>query len=95
MENAIDAGATAISVETKNGGIDYIRVTDNGSGIEKDDIPTAFLPHATSKIREISDLDSVVTMGFRGEALSSIASVSEMELITMPEGGDIGTSYKL
>lgn len=95
VENAIDAGATAISVETKNGGIDYIRVTDNGSGIEKDDIPTAFLTHATSKIREISDLDSVVTMGFRGEALSSIASVSEMELITMPEGGDIGTSYKL
>ena len=82
VENAIDAGATAISVETKNGGIDLVRVTDNGPGIEKEDVPTAFLSHATSKIRDASDILGVLSLGFRGEALSSIAAVSEVQLFT-------------
>ena len=95
VENAIDAGATAISVETNNGGIDYIRVTDNGSGITPDDIPTAFKAHATSKIREIEDLDTVMSLGFRGEALSSIASVAKVTLITKTKEEYVGTCYKI
>lgn len=95
LENAIDAGATSISVETKNGGIDYIRVTDDGSGIATDDIPTAFQAHATSKIREIEDLDEVMSLGFRGEALSSIASVSKVELITKTADDISGTDVCL
>ena len=81
-ENAIDAGATAISVEIKEGGISLIRVTDNGSGIEKSQIRKAFLRHATSKIEDAQDLPHIQSLGFRGEALSSICAVSQMELIT-------------
>ena len=82
VENAIDAGASAITVEIKAGGISFIRVTDNGCGIEGDEIPTAFLRHATSKIKSIEDLLSVSSLGFRGEALASISAVAQVELIT-------------
>ena len=82
VENAVDAHATQITVEIRGGGIEYLRVTDNGEGIGEDDIVNAFLPHATSKIRNLSDLDSILSFGFRGEALSSIAAVSDVELIT-------------
>ena len=82
VENAIDAGSSAITIEIKDGGISFIRITDNGCGIPKDDIPKAFLRHATSKIKSIEDLMSVSSLGFRGEALSSIAAVSQVELIT-------------
>ena len=82
VENSIDAGATSISVDIKNGGISAIRVTDNGKGISEDDVVIAFERHATSKIKRAEDLDSILTMGFRGEALASIASVSNVELQT-------------
>ena len=82
VENAIDAGATAISCEIRDGGITMIRVTDNGSGIEPSQIGTAFLRHATSKISDETDLESLLTLGFRGEALSSIAAVAQVEMIT-------------
>ena len=82
VENSIDAGATSISVDIKNGGISYIKITDNGSGMDEDDVEIAFERHATSKIKRAEDLDSVITMGFRGEALASIASVSSVELMT-------------
>ena len=82
IENAMDAGATAITAEIKEGGLSFIRITDNGSGIAKEDIPLAFLRHATSKIKTAEDLLSVTSLGFRGEALSSIASVGQVELIT-------------
>ena len=82
MENAIDAGATMISVEIKDGGTSLIRITDNGSGIEKDDIKVAFLRHATSKIKTALDLISVSSLGFRGEALASIASISRLTIIS-------------
>lgn len=81
-ENAIDAGAGAISIEIKDGGVAMIRITDDGCGIAPEDLPTAFLPHATSKLHSITDLDDLATLGFRGEALSSIASVSRVEMIT-------------
>ena len=82
VENSIDAGASAVTVEIENGGITFIRITDNGSGITREQVPLAFLRHATSKIREISDLEQISSLGFRGEALSSIAAVSQVELIT-------------
>ena len=82
VENAIDAGSSAITVEIKEGGISFIRITDNGSGIEKEDIPIAFLRHATSKIQCVEDLFTISSLGFRGEALASIAAVSQVELIT-------------
>ncbi len=82
VENSIDAGATSISIDIKNGGISYIKVTDNGSGMDEDDVEIAFERHATSKIKRAEDLDSIVTMGFRGEALASIAAVSSVELQT-------------
>ena len=84
-ENAIDAGAGAISIEIRGGGASLIRVTDDGCGIAPEDIPKAFLPHATSKLKTIRDLDDLTTLGFRGEALSSIASVSRVEMITKTE----------
>ena len=93
VENAMDSGASAITVEIKNGGIEFIRVTDNGKGIEKEDIPKAFLRHATSKIRQIEDLDTVLSMGFRGEALASIASVAKVELITKCHDELMGNRY--
>ena len=91
VENAIDAGATQITVEIKEGGIGYIRITDNGSGMEKDDIPVAFLRHSTSKIRSADDLLGVSSLGFRGEALSSISAVAMVELITKTKENDLGS----
>lgn len=82
VENSIDAGATSISVDIKNGGISYIKIADNGIGMDEDDVEIAFERHATSKIKRAEDLDSVITMGFRGEALASIASVASVELMT-------------
>ena len=93
IENAIDAGATSVTAEIRGGGIHYIRITDNGIGIEKDDVPKAFLPHATSKLHTAQDLDSVMTLGFRGEALSSIAAVARVEVLTRTENDEHGTSY--
>ncbi len=93
VENAIDSGAGNISIEIKGGGIDYIRVTDNGSGIEHDSIPYAFMRHATSKIRSAEDLVSVSSLGFRGEALSSIAAVCDVELMTKTSGSLLGYRY--
>ena len=81
VENAIDAGATAVTVEIKEGGISLLRVTDNGSGMEQEDIRTAFLRHATSKIKSALDLITVGSLGFRGEALSSICAVAQVELL--------------
>ena len=80
VENAVDAKATAVTVEIKDGGISYIRITDNGIGIDKSDIPIAFYRHSTSKIKSVEDLLVVSSLGFRGEALSSIAAVSQIEL---------------
>lgn len=93
VENAIDAGSDAITVEIKGGGIDQIRVTDNGCGIEKNEIPTAFLRHATSKITDAKDLLSLTSLGFRGEALSSIAAISKVELITRTHDSIVGTRF--
>ena len=90
VENSIDAGATIINVEIKNGGISYIRITDNGKGIEKDDMEIAFERHATSKIRQASDLDVVKSMGFRGEALASIAAIANVEMISKTASNPIG-----
>ena len=90
VENSIDAGATVITVEIKHGGSTYMRVTDNGCGISYEDIPTAFLRHATSKITSQNDLDAIGTLGFRGEALPSISAVSRIEIITKTEDSEIG-----
>ncbi|MDO4961306.1 MAG: DNA mismatch repair endonuclease MutL [Eubacteriales bacterium] len=95
LDNAIDSGADTISIEIRNGGLDLIRVTDNGCGIEKDDVRTAFLRHATSKLKTAEDIEHVITMGFRGEALASIAAVSDVELITKTENELIGTQYRI
>lgn len=93
VENAIDAKATAITVEIKEGGISFIRITDNGWGIPKEQVPLAFLRHSTSKIRSVEDLLTVSSLGFRGEALSSIAAVSQVELITKTADGISGVRY--
>ncbi|MBQ3913204.1 MAG: DNA mismatch repair endonuclease MutL [Lachnospiraceae bacterium] len=93
IENSIDAGATAVSCEIKGGGIELIRITDNGCGISEDDVRTAFLRHATSKIKDASDLADVLSLGFRGEALASIASVSEVELLTRRKDDVTGIRY--
>ena len=95
MENAIDAGATAITVEIKGGGIDYIRVTDNGCGIEPNQVRVAFENHATSKLQNADQLDDIRTLGFRGEALPSIASVSHVELTTRARGQDTGVRLNI
>lgn len=95
VENSIDAGATAVTAEIKEGGISYIRIADNGSGIEKSQVPSAFLRHSTSKIRTAEDLTSIASLGFRGEALSSIAAVSQVELITKTEAETFGTVYRI
>lgn len=93
VENAIDAGATAITVEIKEGGIAFIRVTDNGNGIPKDQVRLAFLRHATSKIQKVEDLLQISSLGFRGEALSSISAVSQMEVITKTPEDMTGVRY--
>jgi DNA mismatch repair protein MutL len=93
VENAIDAGATSVTVEIKNGGITYIRITDNGSGIAREDVPKAFLRHATSKIKTKEDLEQISTLGFRGEALASIAAVTRLELLTKTKDETFGTRY--
>lgn len=93
VENAIDAGATAITVEIKQGGISFIRITDNGCGIDKKQIPTAFLRHATSKITKVSDLLSIQSLGFRGEALSSISAVAQVEFISKTKESITGSRY--
>ncbi len=93
VENSIDAGATAITVEIKEGGISFIRITDNGSGIEEKELPLAFLRHSTSKIKSAIDLMSVKSLGFRGEALSSIAAVAQVELITKTKEAFTGARY--
>lgn len=93
VENAIDAGSTAITVEIKNGGVTFIRIADNGSGIPREDVPTAFLRHATSKITTQEDLLSIGTLGFRGEALASISAVARVELFTRTENELAGTHY--
>lgn len=95
VENAIDAGATAITIEIKEGGISFIRITDNGSGIAKEEISTAFLRHATSKIRTKEDLLRVHSLGFRGEALSSIAAVAQVELVTRQTDEITGARYEI
>ena len=94
VENSIDAGATAITVEIEHGGITYMRVTDNGCGIPKDQIKTAFLRHATSKIKAADDLDAILTLGFRGEALASICAVSRVEIMSAVSGLN-GISYEI
>ncbi len=93
VENAIDAKATSVSVEIKNGGIKYIRVTDNGCGILREDVKTAFISHATSKIQSADDLNSIFTLGFRGEALPSVAAVSRLSVLTKTAEEEIGTSF--
>ena len=95
VENAIDAGATAITTEIKDGGISSIRITDNGCGISQEEVPLAFLRHSTSKIRTVEDLTTVASLGFRGEALSSIAAVSQVELITREKSAVLGTCYQI
>ncbi len=93
VENAIDAGSSAVTVEVKDGGKTFIRITDNGSGIEKEQVPVAFLRHATSKIEKVEDLQQIVSLGFRGEALSSISAVSQVELITKTASQMAGVRY--
>ena len=95
VENSIDAGATRIDIEIENGGINKIKVSDNGIGIDKQFVKTAFLPHATSKISKIDDLDNILTLGFRGEALASIAAVSKVLMVTKPENQDIASAIEI
>lgn len=93
LENAIDAGASAVTLEIRRGGITYIRITDNGCGISRKNVPAAFLSHATSKVHTAQDLNSILTLGFRGEALASIAAVSRAEMLTRVAGEGTGTRY--
>ena len=95
VENSIDAGASSITVEIKNGGISYIRITDDGCGIERADVRNAFLRHATSKIKSEEDLESIGTLGFRGEALASIAAVSKVEMLTKTQEETVGSRITL
>lgn len=95
VENSIDAGATAITVEIKDGGLSFIRITDNGCGIAKEEVPVAFLRHATSKLQTADDLLKIASLGFRGEALSSIAAVAQVEMITKQAQALTGTRYQI
>ena len=95
VENSIDAGADNITVEIQHGGITYMRITDNGCGIEKNDVPTAFLRHATSKIKSSGDLNAIGTLGFRGEALAAVSSVARVEMFTKPRDAAFGTHYEI
>ena len=91
LENAIDSGATSIIIEIKKGGSAFIRITDNGCGISYDDLPVSILRHATSKIKDACDLDSIMTLGFRGEALAAISSVSKMRIMTKQKDDELGS----
>lgn len=93
VENAVDAGARHITVEIRDGGVTYMRITDDGCGFHREDVPTAFLRHATSKVRDEADLNAINTLGFRGEALASIAAVARVELTTCAKGEMLGTRY--
>lgn len=93
LENAVDAGSTAVTVEIQHGGVSYLRITDNGCGIAREDVPTAFLRHATSKVNSPEDLEGIGTLGFRGEALASIAAVARVELLTRVGDALEGTRY--
>ena len=93
VENAIDAGSTSVKIEIKDGGISFIRITDNGCGIPQDEVQRAFLRHSTSKIETVEDLSHIASLGFRGEALSSIAAVTRTELITKTADAEFGTRY--
>lgn len=95
VENSIDAGADNITVEIQHGGITYMRITDNGCGIEKNGVPTAFLRHATSKIKNSGDLNAIGTLGFRGEALAAVSSVAKVEMFTKPRDAAFGTHYEI
>ena len=95
LENALDAGASAVSVELEHGGMTYLRVTDNGCGIAPEQLPTAFLRHATSKLRRAEDLAAIGTLGFRGEALAAIAAVSRLDIFSRARGADSGASLHL
>ena len=95
LENAVDAKATAVTVEIRDGGISFIRVTDNGCGIPREELPLAFLRHSTSKIQSVEDLFTISSLGFRGEALSSIGAVSQVEVITKTAGSLTGTRYQI
>ena len=95
IENSLDAGAKNITIEIKNGGSTYIRITDDGCGIERDDVRKVFISHATSKISKKDDLNSIATLGFRGEAMASISAVSKVELLTKAENEEIGTRYEI
>ncbi len=95
MENAVDAKASSITVEIQGGGVRYIRVSDNGSGIERADVRSAFLRHATSKVRQVEDLNDIATMGFRGEALASIAAMCRVEMLTRTREEQAGTHYRI
>ena len=94
-ENALDAGATAVTVEIRSGGVRYIRVADNGGGIPREDIRSAFLPHATSKISKADDLESILTLGFRGEALASVAAVAKVQVLSKTAGEEHGFCYEI
>lgn len=95
IENSIDAGAKSITVEIKNGGITYMRITDDGCGIAKSEVKKVFIPHATSKIKYSEDLDKIATLGFRGEAMASIAAVAKVQLLTRTPDEEVGTRYEI
>ena len=95
IENSVDAGAKNITVEIKNGGSTYIRITDDGCGIAKEDVKNVFVSHATSKISKADDLDAIATLGFRGEAMASIGAVARVELLTRAIGDNMGTRYEI
>ena len=95
IENSVDAGAKNITVEIRRGGTEYIRITDDGSGIDKDQVEKVFIPHATSKIKYADDLNSIGTLGFRGEAMASVAAVARVELLSRTKDSDIGSRYEI